>query len=613
MANGKLWTDVCLKNAVVFLAACTGMGVDPEVVWRAIEKALGRSIERAKTALAKLWVSLTEYQVVEDALVEEMGHAAHLVEVGRYSAETSYGGSKAVENLIKLLRWLGGLLMRLISPRVGVHEVDKGCRAFVHNKRFQVVAEGHDYAIFRVEYIASRDGETRIATEDQRSLLGHIRGVLEAIAMLWPKSQRIKVLTSLPDGSVVTRWVGDVRYLTIDIHPADILAKEWPTAKLEIQADGNMFISGAPFDRQSYGKVVHLQRDSETGEFLDRNFQMEPGDDTVSAILITRDVCTPCKRTGRLLPIMRAGEIFRSTTPLRNLILLRWRSTWLNRLVERLLLPKISARLQNDMTQEADLAELRASDATTRREQERLKADLSEHYPNDKIRDQVVLGRFSAGSRLTVALQFDLCEFTTATSRMAAEPGAAWVDVVMNDARRIIREHGGWVYKTTGDCVVAIFTPGFHSRGEHCGPAECALYACLVAGELIRMGKNHGWEMRIGIHSGDVFWRKQSASLEGHGEPLNVASRLEHEYGKPGHVMVSGEVLKLLYPQLDFVGLKAGQTVDGDWVFEGIRTLRGCPNVYAFSKQIVGSVASSDSSASHLRLIQGEKGRMEDH
>ena len=607
MANGKLWTDVCLKNAVVFLAACVGMGIDQEVVWTAIEKSIGRSIERTKTALAKLWVSLTEYQVVEDALVNEMGHVAYLVEVGRYSAETSYGGSKAIENLTRLLRWLGGIMMRLISPRVGVHEVDKGGRAFVHNKRFRIVAEGHDYAIVKVEYITSHDGEARTAIEDQRSLLGHIRGVLEAIAMLWPKNQRIKVLTALPNGIVATKWVGDVRYLTVDIHPSDVLAREWPSAVLQVRADGNVFISGAPFDNQPYGRVVHLRRDESTGEFLGRDFQSAPGNGTIPAILISRDICTPCQHTGKLLPIMRAGEIFRLAAPLQNLILLRWRSTFINRLVERILLPRIRARLQNDMIQEADLAELFASNATMGREHAKLKADLSEHYPNDAIRDLVVSGRFAAGNLPTVALQFDLCGFTTATGRMAAEPGAAWVDVVMNDARRIINEHGGWFYKSTGDCVVAIFAPSFHGRHENWGPAECALHACIAAGKLIRMGKDHGWEMRLGIHSGLVFWRKQSASLEGHGEPLNVASRLEHEYGKPGHIMVSGEVLKLLYPQIDFIGLEKGQAVDGDWVSGGIHTLRGCPDIHAFSKRIVESSASSDSALIRLRLIKGEK------
>jgi adenylate cyclase len=85
--------------------------------------------------------------------------------------------------------------------------------------------------------------------------------------------------------------------------------------------------------------------------------------------------------------------------------------------------------------------------------------------------------------------------------------------------------HGGRVFKTTGDGLLAEFTSGVQA-------VQCAI-AIQQA-----MRAQEGIELRIGLHSADVVVQPDGDLL---GDGVNVAARLEG-LAEPGGICVSGRV-----------------------------------------------------------------------
>jgi adenylate cyclase len=97
----------------------------------------------------------------------------------------------------------------------------------------------------------------------------------------------------------------------------------------------------------------------------------------------------------------------------------------------------------------------------------------------------------------------------------------------------LIAEHGGRVFKTTGDGILIEFA-------SVVGAVECALgLQHLAADRNAEVPSDRRMEWRIGIHVGDVL-------VEGDdilGEGVNIAARLE-SIAEPGGICISDDAFR---------------------------------------------------------------------
>jgi adenylate cyclase len=144
-----------------------------------------------------------------------------------------------------------------------------------------------------------------------------------------------------------------------------------------------------------------------------------------------------------------------------------------------------------------------------------------------------------------------LCMDVVGYSRLmgADEEGTlARLEAVRRDVvARLIGEHGGRVFKTTGDGLLA----------EFAGPVDavrCALAVqAAVAERNVDQAAEYRLEFRVGVNLGDVILGEDG---DLHGDGVNVAARLE-ALAEPGGVCASGAVVEHLR------GKVAAEFVDG--------------------------------------------------
>ena len=367
LARSGEWLDVCLKNAVIFLSALGAVGLDADLVWNALRVAVsetatwtGNRLEK----LAKTWVSLETYQVIENALVAALGHPAHLIKVGRHSPQVSFGFSEALE------KWMLKSLIRFItSPRVAIRQVAGATKAFNHNKMFRFVADKPDRCVFAIEYLPGPNGQVRTAEEDSRSLLFYIRGLMESLAPIWPWQGK----------------TGVVKYLTVNARPEALLTKELPMAAVTYHG-GRLLVNGV-----SCGQVIYLRRDPKTDTFLG-DWTTTPTGGSIAAVRINRDVTSQCTKTALEFPLLRCEEIYRYETEIPTHIELRWRTNWFFQLVE--LIPGLLKPLQTGLGSEARTAEAEMAAASERARSEVLRELVRNSSPTHAVADALIDGQY---------------------------------------------------------------------------------------------------------------------------------------------------------------------------------------------------------------------------
>ena len=105
-----------------------------------------------------------------------------------------------------------------------------------------------------------------------------------------------------------------------------------------------------------------------------------------------------------------------------------------------------------------------------------------------------------------------------------------------DDARRVLERHGGTVEKFVGDAVMAVF--GIPTAHE-----DDALRALRAACELRAATREHGFEARIGVSSGEVVVGEGETLVTG--DAVNVAARLEQAAG-PGEILIGSQTRPLV-------------------------------------------------------------------
>jgi class 3 adenylate cyclase/predicted ATPase len=174
--------------------------------------------------------------------------------------------------------------------------------------------------------------------------------------------------------------------------------------------------------------------------------------------------------------------------------------------------------------------------------------------------------RYPFDRRICTVLFADVHGYT-AMSEKLDDPEK--VTEIMNDCftrltRRIV-EMGGSIDKYSGDNVMA----RFGAPMAHEDDPERAVRAALAMQEelsqfSIELQQKYGvaLEMRVGLNTGEVLAGEVGGLVDGvsyraytvMGDPVNLASRLEHE-ARVGHILVSEETYKLSKHAFDFTDL----------------------------------------------------------
>lgn len=541
------WLDVCLKNVIIFLGALVASGYETEAIWSALRHILNQTGLITRDQLLGMWVSLTDYKVIENTLADVLGHPWRLVGIGHHAPKESFGWSEALKKGL-----LKSFIRYITSARVAIYQIVAETKTFNNNKTFRFIVDKMNRCVLEVEYLFGPNGERRTAEEDYRSLLYYIRGILESLAPIWwlwePK-------------------IGWVKYLTVNIRPEFIIRRENPKARVIIK-DGYLFV-----DEEVYGQVVYLLRDRETQTYLG-DYQEESGDGTIPAILITEDITTRCKQTDEALPILCEGEIYRyGEYELKNLIEMRWKSNWFFRMVESI--PGILARIQDGIYSEIKFSQAQMLTAVEEEARRILQELQEESSPTKKVAQLLRDGKFPNPSRqLTVALLLDIVGYTKLDTDRHDEE----VVELFQEFDRVGREQFSfWPYKSVGDAFWFIHSDWARADDE---PApyptmeEAARGMISCALELLRVAQQRGFQLRIGVAFGYVRWRNQARHgrrailFEGLGSTLNQTSRLQNFGCDPGQVAVSTELVELCVAKRITRPLREGMVI-GSFKYRG--------------------------------------------
>ncbi len=155
--------------------------------------------------------------------------------------------------------------------------------------------------------------------------------------------------------------------------------------------------------------------------------------------------------------------------------------------------------------------------------------------------------------RLNVSVLFtDLEGFTAYSSGMEPDEIFSQLNHYFSRTGEIIQRYRGYVNKTNGDSVMALFGVPFESS-THC--TDAVLAGLAVQDEL---RSEFPFNVRVGINSGTVtagmLGPKDKSLYDVLGDAVNVASRMEG-ICPPGGVAVSSEMRELLATQFCLDGL----------------------------------------------------------
>ncbi len=516
---------------MIFLVAARRLGIDPNIIWDATRAATGKPFWTPRT-LAQAWVTLHQYQQIEDAFVSVSGHVTHLIEAGRTAAAASFGFSDSLQRFL-----LSGLIRFITSPRMAMRVVDQATRAFNRNKKFRFVVDEPDHCVFAIEYLDGPNGERRTATEDYRSVLYYIPGIMESTIQIWPGQKKS----------------ARVAYKTVNVTPRYVMHHEAPGSTVVVNHD-TLFI-----DYEEYGEVVHLVRDAATGAYLG-DYQTRSAPGTLAAILITRDICTKDTKTGELYPVMRAGEIYRHNRDIPTHLSIQWHTNWFFRLCEAL--PGLLTPIDKGLSQEERTAAAELLAASERAERELLTEIAERHAPTRRVAQLLMHGAYQEVTLPTLVMQVDVCGFTKIAAERGSRGTAEFLTHTMGKIKHLVQdEYGFWPYKFMGDGALVVWAEWERhpdDPGQYQHPHDAAIGMIECARRLHQLAAENGVKLRIGIAYDEVVWFDLNIEkdldpnplFEGCGQGLNRAARLEQYGAFKGSTALAPEVVGLIHPEL---------------------------------------------------------------
>jgi len=180
-------------------------------------------------------------------------------------------------------------------------------------------------------------------------------------------------------------------------------------------------------------------------------------------------------------------------------------------------------------------------------ERNRSGALLTRLAPPEVIPD-LLADRLTA-RRMPITVMFtDLVGFTSYSSGLEPDEVFSQLNALCDWASEVIQRYRGYVNKTIGDAVMALFGV---PAGNYTHATDAVLAALTLQREL---HQKLALPMRIGINSGHVtagmLGARHKALYDVLGDTVNVASRMEHN-AEPGTVSISEETYQLVKPYFE--------------------------------------------------------------
>lgn len=547
MHGGGRWLDVCLRNVSLLLAASEAMGIDPEPIYEALPEARGLSHKE----LSKVWVPLDQFDRALDAWVAAAGHPAHLIECGRSLKDIEFG-SEAFKRIV-----MSGPIQYLTDPGLALSsgEVIRSASKWTTNKRFHALYEGRRRGeeLFHIEYLRGPAGEPpRRAGDDLLSVIYWIRGMWEQIAPMWAGQDD----------------PGSVELLRAEVDVFSLVDKVLPGSRREL-VDGVFLVDGA-----AVGRVVWLLPDAEhDGRYLGDWAPVPPEPGTAGgstpAVRIERDLQTVSTRTRESLALMREGEIYSHPehpvpgTAMR----MRWRSSMVSRWFGNFFRGS-QKRLTEEMNSELEQAASHRQVATYAQRLQVADEYLRKRFPTQQIARGVLDGVYEPQKLTTAVLLLDIVKFTVKSWKLQSHEMAAKIRRFSARMIAICEQEAGWFYKFTGDGGIFVWTDW--SGEDDAGVQRRAAQGALQAARMMRRiaEEEFGWELRIGLHAGEVTWYilEEGFSFEGTGIGIDLAARMEKAAGD-GQICCSQQFVDFLVEPEGLSGpnpveIKHGERVD---------------------------------------------------
>lgn len=138
----------------------------------------------------------------------------------------------------------------------------------------------------------------------------------------------------------------------------------------------------------------------------------------------------------------------------------------------------------------------------------------------------------------------DIVGFTSRTEAMGDDELAGWLNDYLDQMAQIAQRHGGTLDKFIGDAVMIFFGDPLSA-----GAREDARRCVRMAQEMALAARQHGTEIRIGVHSGACvvgnFGSEEQMNYTIIGSVVNIAARLQTA-SRPGGMLISDTTRELL-------------------------------------------------------------------
>jgi adenylate cyclase len=181
------------------------------------------------------------------------------------------------------------------------------------------------------------------------------------------------------------------------------------------------------------------------------------------------------------------------------------------------------------------------------REKRRLKSIFSRYYSRELVEKIIKEPPKLGGEKVFCTILFaDIRNFTPYTEKSAPELVSNSLNRFLTEMVMIVFKYQGRIDKFIGDCVMAVF-------GHPVVLKNSALNACLCAREMIAKARELGFEIGVGINSGEVvsgnFGSPMRMEYTVIGDAVNLASRLEgltKEFGV--NIIIGENTYKMVSP-----------------------------------------------------------------
>lgn len=145
----------------------------------------------------------------------------------------------------------------------------------------------------------------------------------------------------------------------------------------------------------------------------------------------------------------------------------------------------------------------------------------------------------------------DIVGFTARTEAMGDAELATWLNDYLDQMAQLALRHGGTLDKFIGDAVMVFFGDPVTAGAE-----EDARRCLHMAQEMVKVARQYGTEIRVGMHSGECVVGNFGSEVQMNytiiGTVVNAAARLQSS-SEPGRILISDATRALLGDGFDCV------------------------------------------------------------